>query len=163
MKIKRSYFSFIVIFLIIFGLSAPGRSQELKKKPRPEVSALTYLNGGYIGNGDTISVLKFDSLLTKPLVVRDSIGRMFPVLSYNFIYAKRGLYSDSTGRPVISCDYIGTSSDGGRLPYHWENAFLPQVKGGDTAIFTDIRFRADTAVNTPLLYGKTFRVILSGD
>jgi len=135
-----------------------------QQKTLPKATAQSFLNGGRFGNLDTISVAVFDSLISRNLVVKDSAGNLLPVVSYNFVYVNRGVYADMTGKPIIKSDYLYTTSDKGTLPDYWEKALLPQVKAGDTAIFTDIRYhgrRMDTTKPAPLLYGNTMRLILT--
>jgi len=160
MKIKSLSFSFIVAGMLL-GVVVWAQQQ---KKPLPKATAQSFLNGGQIGNEDTISVSLFDTLISRNLVVRDSIGNLLPVVSYNFVYVNRGVYADATGKPVIKSDYLSTASDSATLPKYWEKALIPQVKAGDTAIFTDIRYYgvpADSTQAAPLLFGNTLRLILT--
>lgn len=159
MKIKSLSFFFIVAGML---MAVVARAQQ--KKPLPKATAKSFLYGGEIGNEDTVSVPLFDSLISRNLVVRDPAGNLIPVVSYNFVYVNRGLYADPTGKPVIKSDYLFTASDSGTLPKYWEKALIPQVKAGDTAIFTDVRYYGSSTDSTkpaPLLYGNTLRLILT--
>ncbi|HET8572264.1 MAG TPA: hypothetical protein VFL76_00205 [Edaphocola sp.] len=159
MKMKPLFCS-----LILAGMLCCGFAWAQQQKALPRATAQSFLNGGRIGNLDTVPVALFDSLISRNLVVKDSAGNLLPVASYNFVYVNRGVYADSTGRPVIKSDYLYTVSDNGTLPGYWKKALIPQVKAGDTAIFTDIRYYGhptDSTKPAPLLYGNTLRLILT--
>lgn len=138
----RKKFTLAVIAVIIcFGIYSEAKAQKQKKEPKVhKPTAVSYLSGGQIGNGDSVSVSQFKSLLSQKLIVKDSLGRTFPVQSFNFIYINRGVYADSTGRPVILSDYLYSNSTNGLLPDFWKKGLLPQIKPGDTAIFSNIRY-----------------------
>lgn len=160
MRIKPFFFVLVAVGMFC-GLVVWA---QLPPKALPKATAQTFLYGGQFGNNNTISVAAFDSLISRHLVVRDSIGQLLPVVSYNFVYVNRGLYADATGKPVIKSDYLSTASDSATLPKYWEKALIPQVKAGDTAIFTDIRYYAapvDSGQTAPLLFGNTLRLILT--
>lgn len=151
-------------FLIAAGMLCGGLVWPQRQGSLPKATAQSFLNGGQIGDRDTITVALFDSLISHNLVVKDSAGELLPVASYNFVYVNRGVYADSTGKPIIKSDYLYTVSDSGTLPKYWEKALIPQVKAGDTAIFTDVRYygrSADSTKPASLLYGNTLRLILT--
>lgn len=158
-KRKVSY-SLAILFLI--GIYFQTQAQQRNAASRiHKPNAETYLSGGQIGDKDSVSVSRFDSLLAQPLLVKDSLGQLFPVHSFGFIYVNRGVYSDSTGHPIILSDYLYSTSIDGLLPDYWRKGLISQVKAGDSAIFTDIRYFADTTSNAPLLYGNTMKLFIT--
>lgn len=161
MKLKRFAAISIPVILLtgVYLQSGAQQRKQVRKFHKP--TAITYLNNGIISDKDSVSVTQFDSLIARPLLVKDSTGKVFTAHSFSFIYVSRGVYSDSTGRPIILSDYLYSPSTGGILPEYWRKGLIPQVKAGDSAIFSDVRYFADTSVNATLLYSNTIKLIIS--
>lgn len=160
---KKRFLILVLLFIFISAFFHDTDAQKLDKhavKIHPG-TAFTYLNGGKYGNKDTVPVSQFDSLLSRPLIVKDSQGREYPVHSFSIIYMNRGAYVDSTGRPIILSTPLFSASENGLLPPFWVKGLIPQVKAGDTAIFTDIRYiNPNTLPKATLQYGTTMHLIL---
>lgn len=146
----------------LLGIYFQTAAQQRGRAPKIHYpTAVTYLSGGQISDKSTVSVSLFDSLVAQSLLVKDSLGRVFPVHSFSLMYVSRGLYSDSTGHPVILSDYLYSASSNGVLPAYWINGLIPQVKAGDSAIFMDVRYYSDTSKNAALQYGNTMKLIIT--
>src|SRR5690606_23156656 len=96
-----------------------------------------YLAGGQVGSG-TVQLAVFDALVGEAPVARDSLGRICSIVKFDFTFAERGLFEDSTGRLTIMTDYYATQSEDGKLPEFWVKELRERAKVGDTLYFEDI-------------------------
>ena len=128
-----------VILLLAFagGLVAQTTKNQPKEKKKIVHRGTSYLAGGNITSG-TISKKAFDSLIALPLIAKDTLGNERQVVDFVFSYAERGLYEDSTGRPMIVTDYLSVSCPGGRLPDEWVKMLHDRSKRGDTAYVDEV-------------------------
>ncbi len=148
-----------IIFMLI-GITSLVFAQQKERKRNVLPKSTTYFSGGEIGEG-VLSKKIFDSLITAPLIVKDSLGKEFPVYSYLFTYVERKIYEDSTGRPFIHPDYISSNSDKGTLPSQFENYILEHSKGGDTVYISNVVFYLeDSDTVKTSAYANPIKIIL---
>lgn len=121
----------------IMLLAGLGQAQQRPSKEKVVFKGKTYLKGGQIGSG-TVSKKDLVSLLQDGPVVRDSLGKEHAVILFTFTYAERGVFEDSTGRPVIMTDYYSIESDNGKIPDGWFRLLQQRLKKGDTATFSNV-------------------------
>lgn len=128
-----------VILLLAFagGLVAQTTKNQPKEKKKIVHRGSSYLAGGNIGSG-TISKRVFDSLISLPLVAKDTMGYERQVVDFVFSFAERGLYEDSTGRPMIVTDYLSVNCPGGKLPEEWIKMLHDRSKRGDTVYVDEV-------------------------
>lgn len=88
-----------------------------------------------------ISVNEFKQLIHKPLCVKDSVGNLIKVESFEIIYAERGLYQDDEGLPIIVTDYSNVACTGDTIPKKWIQNFNERSYKGDTVYFDRVRLR----------------------
>ena len=88
-----------------------------------------------------ISVNEFKQLIHKPLCVKDSVGNLIKVESFEIIYAERGLYQDDEGLPIIVTDYSNVACTGDSIPKKWIQNFNERSYKGDTVYFDRVRLR----------------------
>lgn len=88
-----------------------------------------------------ISVNEFKQLIHKPLCVKDSVGNLIKVESFEIIYAERGLYQDDEGLPIIVTDYSNVACIGDSIPKKWIQNFNERSYKGDTVYFDRVRLR----------------------
>jgi hypothetical protein len=88
-----------------------------------------------------ISVNEFKQLIHKPLCVKDSVGNLIKVESFEIIYAERGLYQDDEGLPIIVTDYSNVACIGDSIPKKWIQNFNERSYKGDTVYFDRVRMR----------------------
>jgi hypothetical protein len=89
---------------------------------------------------DSISITKadFEKLVSSKLCAHDSANNVFPVASFEIIYAERGLFEDSTGLPIVFTDYSNQTCKGDSIPMKWQNDFKERGYKGDTVFFDRI-------------------------
>jgi|SRR5690606_6898083 len=149
----------IVLVALTAGVSYAQQAEVKPKKPKPKGEA--YLAGGQYGSG-SIPLAQFDSLIGKPLIARDTLGRFCPVIKFDFTFAERGLYEDSTGRLTIMTDYYVTPSDSGALlPPFWIEQLKRRAKIGDTVYFDQILAEYPDSVNAQHFYTHPLKLVIS--
>lgn len=143
--------------------SAAGTKQpEQKAVPRRVLEPQVYL-GNSANWGGTIQKNTFRELMKQGLTSKDSMGRQYKIISFNFTYAERNLYEDSVGNLVVKADFSTTYCHGDTLP-DVLTRYIPasqskigeespgiyqRVKAGDTVYFDRISVLRYTP-NTPL-------------
>jgi len=86
-----------------------------------------------------LSVNEFKQLIQKPLCVKDSVGNLIKVESFEILYAERGLYQDDEGLPIIVTDYSNVVCTGDSIPKKWIRQFNERSYKGDTIYFDRVR------------------------
>lgn len=104
-----------------------------------------------------ISVNEFKQLIHKPLCVKDSVGNLIKVESFEIIYAERGLYQDDEGLPIIVTDYSNVACTGDSIPKKWIQNFNERSYKGDTVYFDRVRLRTP---DKKTLECKSVKVVL---
>ena len=104
-----------------------------------------------------ISVNEFKQLIHKPLCVKDSVGNLIKVESFEIIYAERGLYQDDEGLPIIVTDYSNVACIGDSIPKKWIQNFNERSYKGDTVYFDRVRLRTP---DKKTLECKSVKVVL---
>lgn len=133
--------------------------KPVQGKPKVTFKGTTYADNGAIAAGK-ISVKDFERVLKSKLVSKDSAGRLNPVISFNFSYAERGVFEDSTGKMRIMTEYYAIQSELGELPDFFLNSIKGLAKHGDTIIYNEIlTFFPDSAKTR--YYSKPLRLILT--
>lgn len=114
------------------------------QKPKPVVKepkrGQAYLSDK-VTNGGNISVAKFLELINNPILVKDEDGQFYPVTSFTYTYAERGLFEDETGRAFISTDYISSNCNA-QLDKGMASDMHYRAKAGDTAFIDFVTFLA---------------------
>lgn len=81
----------------------------------------------------TVKAEKADSLLKQHLFIKDTKGnKVLPVLGFELLYAERGLFEDSTGRPIIVTEYYQTQSASDTVAAYFLRSLQDMYKAGDT-------------------------------
>lgn len=129
----KKCFKYSLPLLLCVGLVANAQNnQSSKTKKNNYISTLG--ENGYT-NGDRISVSMLDSVLSLPVCIYDSAGVKFDPIGYEFMYAERGVYEDSTGKPIVMTDYLTINVMGSTIPAFFKEDLKPIYKAGDTLIF----------------------------
>jgi hypothetical protein len=153
----------IIPVLLLLGLSYGLLAQAQKSEPKPKKKIIpkgeAYLAGGNISSGN-ISKQAFDSLIQLPLIAKDTQGNLRPVIDFQFSFAERALYEDSTGRPVIMTDYYSVACPDGKLPAEWIKMLHERAKNGDTVYVDEIMSYYPDTKNTRF-YTKPLKLIIT--
>lgn len=81
----------------------------------------------------TIKAAQADSLLKEHLFIKDAkTNKLTPVLGFELLYAERGLFEDSTGRPIIITEYYQTQSASDTVAAYFLRSLNEMYKAGDT-------------------------------
>lgn len=81
----------------------------------------------------TIKAAKADSLLKQHFYIKDTkSNKTMPVLGFELLYAERGLFEDSTGRPIILTEYYQTQSPSDTVAAYFLRSLQDMYKPGDT-------------------------------
>src|SRR5690606_21557174 len=81
----------------------------------------------------TITAAAADSLLHQKLKAYDVKGKnILPIVGFELFYAERGLFEDSTGRPMIMTEYYHTQAAADTVPQYFLTSLKDLYKAGDT-------------------------------
>lgn len=126
---------FVVGSLLTIGYQVGAQSAA---KPKKIIySGTAFLNDGVTHQGEILKST-FDSLIMKPIVVIDSNGNASKIISFDFYYAERNLYEDSTGKPIILTDYSNEFCSGNMISKSLKDNLLTMTKWGDTAYIENV-------------------------
>jgi hypothetical protein len=129
------------LLTVLMVCSAQLQAQQAKpaadnKKPKKIFKPTVYL--GTEKSGGTISYAQFTELMNKNLTSRDSTGRKYKVLSFDFTYAERNLYEDSVGNLMVTAEYLGDHCPGDTISGGVKALLADRIKSGDTAFFDNV-------------------------
>lgn len=134
--------------------NAPEKQPQQPEKtvaPRKVLEPQAYL-GNSANLGGNIQKTTFTDLMKQGLTAKDSLGRQYKVIGFNFTYAERNLYEDSVGNLMVKADFSTTYCHGDTLP-EVLTRYIPasqskigeespgiyqRVKAGDTVYFDRI-------------------------
>jgi len=166
---KRT-FSTVCGFLFCF-FAVTLWAQKSKKKPAPaktveKPAVATYKNyttpiAVYLGHssitGGTVPKQEFDSLLKEGLWGKDSSGVEYKVTGFNFNYAERNIYEDSTGGPMVLTDYMMEPCIGDTVDAIIAATIYKRTKAGDTVFIDQLKLlRPDNQTAA----GKALKVVI---
>lgn len=117
-------------------------AQKQNAPVKEERKGQTYLADKATANG-TISLENFHKLITEPVWVKDSAGTFYPVQSFTYTYAERGIYEDETGKEFISTDYLSSHCKD-RLDKGMAGDMHYRAKPGDTAYIEQVMYLQPT-------------------
>jgi hypothetical protein len=83
-------------------------------------------------------------LMSKQVCVMDlNSQKQFKVVSYDFIYAERGVFEDSLGIPTIMTEYHYEECRGDTIKTRWQRVLADRLYKGDTVKITQVVFTVD--------------------
>jgi len=88
---------------------------------------------------------------------RDSSNVEYKVTSFNFTYAERNVYEDSTGNPIILSDYMIEHCDGDTVSATIAASLYQRTKAGDTVYIDQITLLRPDSVGA---MGKSLKVVI---
>ncbi len=166
---KRTFSTVCGIIFCFFAVTL--WAQKSKKKPAPaktveKETVAAYKNytkpiAVYLGHssiaGGTVPKQEFDSLLKQGLLGKDSSGVEYKVTGFNFNYAERNVYEDSTGNPIILTDYLIEPCLGDTVDAIIAATIYKRTKAGDTVYIDQIKLlRPDNETAA----GKSLKVVI---
>ncbi len=119
---------------------ATGTNVAKKKGFRPDV----YLGNG-TANGGKYTVPEFSALLKRGIHSQDSVGNKYKIIGFNFNYAERKLYEDSTGELAMLVDYSSEFCLGDTVSKAISETIYERLKGGDTVYIDKVQLTHATA------------------
>ena len=147
--------STILLLLLLTAAGANVRAQQADKKPAKKAPVKIFAPDVYLGRTDyrwgPLAKTLVDTLLKQNITSRDSSGKTYKVISFDFTYAERKLYEDSVGNLMIIPDYLHEHCDGDTLTGDIKNNLFSRTKAGDTVYFDNVlvvRFKGKT--NKPM-------------
>jgi len=150
----KKYLKFSLPLLMSVGLVANAQNAKAPETSKALYTATLGENG--YKNGSRVSVNKLDSLLALPIYLTDTAGNTYLSEGYEFLYAERGAYEDSTGKPVILTDYLSINVFGSTIPVFFADEIRTLYKAGDTLIYGHIMGKKlgaekpETITSTPI-------------
>lgn len=115
----------------------------------------------YLGHSDVSGGLVpkhvFDSLMKQGLLGRDSSNVEYKVTGFNFNYAERNLYEDSTGNLMVLSDYMMEYCNGDTVSANIAATLYQRTKEGDTVYIDQLSLmRPDNAG----AMGRSFKIVI---
>lgn len=155
----RMFRNMALAALLLLGVSATQAQQKKKSLPAGGAApahglvAVYHASlGGVRSNSLPASMMK--QLLDSTLIARDSLGHVYPVVSFDFGYGTHNtFYNDSTGRPASYPAYSSFHFKGNRLDSVWRHGIRDQIRSGDGLFFDHIIAKGEKGVfylSTPL-------------
>ncbi len=90
-------------------------------------------------SGGKLKKAVFDSLVKLGLSSRDTLGNTYKVLGFDFTYAERNLYEDSTANYIVVADYNYEYCPGDTISKGISRSLFSRTKPGDTVFFDKIK------------------------
>lgn len=147
----------LILLIMSFGIIAWAKSNGQHSQKEPTEPALNQPKLYFYDDTPTSGMVHRDRLLNAlkhPLVVKDQEGKTYPVVFYQYLYARLDIFEDEYGAVILVPEYFNTYSKDGLLPpYHLEQ--FDQFAGfGDTLIIEDVRFlMADSSLSKQTIQG----------
>jgi hypothetical protein len=92
----------------------------------------------------TLSKQAIIDALKKSLCVKNiNNQKQYTVVSYDFIYAERGLFEDSSGIPTVITEYHYEECRGDSIKARWQRVLAERLYKGDTVKVTQVVFNVD--------------------
>ncbi|MES2704750.1 MAG: hypothetical protein V4649_19065 [Bacteroidota bacterium] len=182
MKRTGSLFA-VILLLVCINLLAQQKGKNAAAGAAPKARRMT-VPDVYLGNSEvregTIPKKQFSDLMKQGLTSRDSMGRTYKVVSFNFTFGERNLYEDSIGNLQIKTDFASMYCHGDTLPdvltryipasqskiNEETPGFYQRVKAGDTIYFDRISVVRYTP-NAPLppesdaILGRKMKLVIT--
>lgn len=124
--------------MLLAGTAGMLWAQQQKAPAKEDRKGQTYLSDKTTANGN-ISVDNFHKLIAEPVWVKDSAGNFYPVASFTYTYAERGIFEDETGKEFISTDYLSSHCKD-KLDKGMANDMHYRAKPGDTAYIEQVMY-----------------------
>ena len=138
---RRTYSILLLTGLIAVCIAS--WAQQAKKKTTKVFMPPVYLgNSGYTGGA--IRKAEFDQLLKQGLQAHDSLGNKYRIVGFDFSYAERNLYEDSSANLVLLADFSSEYCTGDTISSDISQStedkpsLYDRTKAGDTAYFSNI-------------------------
>jgi hypothetical protein len=130
----------IVLIFMAFALGAgvPAHAQTKHSKAKPTKGAprKIYMPQAYLGTselkGGAVPREQLAEMLRQGVTAHDSTGKQFQVAGFEFNYAERMLYEDSTGNLMVVVDYLSEYCPGNKLSEGISASIYDRLKPGDT-------------------------------
>lgn len=101
-----------------------------------------------------VSVRQFDSLISLPVYLKDSIGNFYEATAFEAIYAQWGLFEDSTGREKIMTEYYNMNVLGSVMPTYFRQQLSDMAKVGDTLTLQNVWTEKKDATGTKTIVNE---------
>jgi hypothetical protein len=130
----------LAVCLVSWGQEKQKNAAEANKaKPKKAV----FLPPVYLGNGNfrggNIRYSDFEKLMKEGIYSRDSLGNIYNVIGFDFIYGEFGSWEDSVGNPIFVTDYQRSHCSGNTLSSDIVDANIyGRVKRGDTVVIQQV-------------------------
>lgn len=154
------------LILLCTGAHAQVAGTGTPKKKVNVFKPTVYFGQSGIASG-TISKSQFESLIKSGLTSKDSSGKKYKVVGFDFTYAERNLYEDSVGNLMITADYMNEHCNGDTLSPSLTENLADRIKAGDTAFIDHIMVvRYKNKSNEPMpdstaFLAKSMKLIIS--
>ena len=122
---------------------------------------LVYMGAGSFCGGPVQKDM-LNKYLGQGLEGRDSLGNRYKVIGFDFTYAEKNIYEDSTGYPMVVMDYTNEPVKGNVPGTDILQVVGDKLKPGDTVFFDHIRVVRYTSANETVpesaaIMGKGFK------
>jgi len=124
--------------VLIAGTAGMLWAQKQKAPVKDDRKGQAYLSDKATATGN-ISVDNFHKLISEPVWVKDSAGNFYPVQTFTYTYAERGMFEDETGKEFISTDYLSSHCKD-KLDKGMANDMQYRAKAGDTAYIEQVMY-----------------------
>jgi hypothetical protein len=132
------------------------KKKTVKEYKNYKMPISVYLGHSAI-NGGIVPKLLFDSLMKQGLSGKDSSGVVYKVLAFDFTYAERNVYEDSTGSPIVLSDYMIEHCNGDTVSATIAGSLYLRTKAGDTVYFDQVQLLRPDSVGAA---GKGLKVVI---
>jgi hypothetical protein len=140
-----------------WGQRADKKGKEAARKLPPVQWVDVYLGASGLKSGAMRKPV-FDSLIRQGITAREADGRKLRIEGFQFSYAERGLFEDSTGNLITVTDYIGEYCFGDTLSSTIKEGLPERTKAGDTAFIDNIRV---VMANGSKAQGRPLKIVLT--
>ncbi len=167
---KRTFGMVMGIMLLFFTVTmwaqkkkkpAPAKTTGKTEKKVTAYKAYTTPIAVYLGHSNVgagiVAKQVFDSLMKQGLWGRDSSNVEYKVTSFNFTYAERNVYEDSTGNSIILSDYMIEHCDGDTVSATIAASLYQRTKAGDTVYIDQVALLRSDSVGA---MGKSLKVVI---
>lgn len=145
--------------MMCIGIVANAQNAKAPEKNKTVYTATLGENG--YKHGSRVSVSQLDSLLALPIYLNDNEGNVFLSEGYEFLYAERGAYEDSTGKPVILTDYLSINVFGSTIPAFFADEIRTLYKAGDTLIYGHIIGKKTGAEKPETISSTPIKIVIT--
>jgi hypothetical protein len=130
------------LMIISIGMGITLFAQQAKTQPEHAAQRKILKPTTYLGKSDNsrgaLQKNTFINLMKQGLSSRDSSGKMYQVVSFDFTYAEMSLYEDSLANLIVVPDYSSNHCHGNSLPEGIADSFYERIKPGDTVYMDNV-------------------------